>query len=162
MKNAQVINAKTDAYFNTNNNKWFDESVEFHKKSDFPLIPLCAEGKLNAEVAKQNIDILLVAGHETTASTISFAVLLLAMHPNIQEQVFNELHSIYETPDQETTYEMMQKFDLLDRVIKETMRLFPVGFNFLRMPTVDVPLRNCVIPKGVIITMPVYTLHRVF
>lgn len=169
IKILQVINTKTDHYLqkqnaNVNNNNMKNvenESVDLLSKFDFPFITLSAEGKLNKEIAEENIDVLLVAGHETTATTIAFAVLLLAMHPDIQDQVFDELHSVYETHDQETTYDLMQKLDLLDRVIKETMRLFPSVFAFLRCPTVDIQLRNCVIPKGVVIGLPVYTLHRV-
>lgn len=148
-----MIDAKTNAYLAENNNTF--------GKSDCPLIPLYVKGELSEELVKQQIDVLLVAGHETTASTIAYAILMLAMHPNIQEQVFNELHSIYETQSQETNYEVMQKCELLDRVIKETMRLFPVVFAFLRTPTADIPLKSCVIPKGVTIAVPIYTLHRV-
>lgn len=132
-----------------------------HKGPSFPFIPLCVEGKFNEEVAKQQIDIIFIAGHETTASTIAYTMLMLAMHPNIQEQVFDELHSIYETQNQEASYEEMQKSELLDRVIKETMRLFPSVYLFSRTSMIDIPLKSCVIPKGSTITLPVYTMHRV-
>lgn len=124
-------------------------------------MPPCIEGQFSEEMVKQQIDVLLIAGHETTASTIAYVILMLAMHPNIQEQVFDELRSKYDSPDQETTYEKMQSLHLLDRVIKETTRLFPVVFGFSRTPAVDIPLKNCVIPKGVSIILPVYTAHRV-
>lgn len=159
-----MINLKTDDNLNTNNNNiktLESESEDSDGKFDSPLTPLIAEGKLSREVAEENIDVLLIAGHETTATTISYALLLLAIHPDIQDQLFAELHSVYETQDQETTYEIMQKLDLLDRVIKETMRLFPSVFAFTRSSTVDLQLKNCIIPKGVNIAMPVFTLHRV-
>lgn len=124
-------------------------------------MPLCIDGQFSQEMVTQQIDVLLIAGHETTASTIAYVILMLAMHPDIQEQVFAELRSSYDSPDQETTYEKMLSLHLLDRVVKETTRLFPVVFGFSRTPAVDIQLKNCVIPKGVSVIMPVYTTHRV-
>lgn len=131
------------------------------KNADFPLIPLYVDGKLNEELVKQQIDILLEAAHETTTSTMAYSILLLAMHPNIQEQVFNELHSVHDTQNQEATYDIMQKYELLDCVIKETMRLFPAAYAVSRTPSADIPLKYYVIPKGVTIVLSLYTLHRV-
>lgn len=145
----------------TNNNTKINEIDEQNLKTDFPLIPLCIEGQFSEELVKQQIDVLLVGGHETTGSTIAYAILMLAMHPDIQEQVFRELRSKYDSPDQETTYEKMQSLNVLDRVVKETTRLFPAIFAFSRTPAVDIQLKSCVIPKGVTVIMPVYTAHRV-
>lgn len=138
-----------------------DDIENRHKGPAFPFIPPCVEGKFNEEVAKQQIDIIFIAGHETTASTIAYAILMLAMHPEIQEQVFDELHSIYETQNQEVSHDEMQRSELLDRVIKETMRLFPSVYLFSRTSMIDVSLKSCVIPKGSTIALPVYTMHRV-
>lgn len=144
-----------------NNNTKIDDSDEQNLKHYFPLIPPCIEGKFSEEMVKQQIDVLLIAGHETTASTIAYVILMLAMHPHIQEQVFDELRSKYQDQNQETTYDKMLNLHLLDRVIKETTRLFPVVFGFSRTPAVDIQLKSCVIPKGVSVIMPVYTTHRV-
>lgn len=156
----QVFDAKTNAYLETNNNT-FEELENPHQNSDCPLIPPCVEGKLSDEVVKQQFDILFIAGHDTTASTIAYAALMMAMHPKIQDQVFNELNSIYSTQNEDTTYAHTQKCAILDRVVKETMRLFPSVYLFSRTPRIDIPLKNCVIPKGSTVALPVYTMHRV-
>lgn len=112
-------------------------------------------------MVKQNIETLLMAGFETTASAISFAILMVAMHPKIQEQVIAEFRSVYDSPDEETTYEHIQKMPLLDRILKESMRLFPIAYLIGRTPTADIELNKCVIPKGIRITVLIYTMHRV-
>ena len=38
----------------------------------------------------------LAAGYETTSVTLTFATYLLALHPEAQERVFNEIHDYYE------------------------------------------------------------------
>lgn len=126
-----------------------------------PIIPLYFKGRLSEEILKQQIETFLMAGYETTASTISFTILLLAMHPHIQDEVFLELLSVYDTQNEETTNEHIQKLHRLNRVIKESMRLLPVGSIIERTATADIPLRNCILPKNTIILMSFYTMHRV-
>lgn len=112
-------------------------------------------------MVKQQFETLLMAGFETTASAISFAILMVAMHQEIQENAFNELRSVYDSQDEETTYEHIQKLHLLDRILKESMRIFPIAYLIGRTPTADIALSNCVIPKGIKITILIYTMHRV-
>lgn len=131
------------------------------KKPQLPILSLYFEGKLTEEMVKQQFETLLMAGFETTASAISFAILMVAMHQDIQEQAFNELRSVYDSQDEETTYEHIQKLHLLDRILKESMRIFPIAYLIGRTPTADIPLSNCVIPKGIKITILIYTMHRV-
>lgn len=130
-------------------------------KAEFPFVSLFVEGKLSEDMVKQQIQIMLMVGHESTGMTIAQVILILAMHPNIQEQVLDELRSVFNTQDEETTYEHIKKLNLLDRVIKETLRLFPPAGSLLRLSTADVPISSYVLPKNTIIHMRLYTLHRV-
>lgn len=86
---------------------------------------------------------------------------MVAIHQDIQEQVFAELRSAYDSPDEETAYKHIQKMPLLDRILKESMRLFPVAYIIGRTPTADIPLKNCVIPKGIRVIISMFTMHRV-
>ena len=58
---------------------------------------------------------------------ISYAILMLAMHPEHQERVFEEVKLLL--PDKYTdkvlTYEDLNSLEYTERVLKETMRLFP-------------------------------------
>ncbi|XP_055297855.1 cytochrome P450 4C1-like [Sitodiplosis mosellana] len=156
-----VFDEKITAYMSRSDNTTQEEYIEkISKRAELPFIPLFIEGKLSEEVVKQQIEIMLNVGHETTGSTTAYVILMLAMHLNIQDQVLDELRSIFDTQDEETTYEHIQKMHLLDRVIKETMRLFPVGPFLERISTADVPISNCVLPKSTVILICFYTLHR--
>lgn len=143
------------------NHKDFKEDSN-NKTTFLPFISLFLEGKLDEDLVKDQLETLLIAGYEPTTSTIANTILILAMHPSIQDQVFDELRSIYESPNGETTYEHIQKMHLLNRVINEVLRLCPPAHYLERSSTVDIPISNCVIPKGTMFLTMFYTLHRVW
>lgn len=118
-------------------------------------------GRCSEKLIKEQIETMLMAGSDTTALTISFAILMLAMHPEIQERLFEELQSVYDTQDEATLNNHLTRLTYLDCCLKETMRLFPVASLIGRTPTVDIPVSNCTIPKGTIIALSILTLHRV-
>lgn len=157
----QVFNQKTKAYLSNNNNTQKENVEKLSGGPQLPIIPLFVEGKLGEEMVKQQIEIILLAGHDTTATTAVHTILMLAIHPQIQEQLVDELHSVFDAQDEATTYEHMQKLHHLDRVIKETMRLFPVAPFIERTATADVPISNCILPKNSLIPLSFYTMHRI-
>lgn len=85
------------------------------------------EGKFSDKVVKDQIEIILGAGFDSSSLTLAFTLLLLAMYPDIQEKLFNELHSCYDEQNEKNTNERIQQLLYLDCVVKESMRLFPVG-----------------------------------
>lgn len=52
---------------------------------------------------------------------------MLAMNPEIQERVYKELTEVYDDESSESTIETIGKLEYMEMVIKETMRLLPVG-----------------------------------
>ncbi|KAI9351295.1 cytochrome P450, partial [Obelidium mucronatum] len=79
---------------------------------------------------KGNSFVFLLAGHETTAGTLTFALGLLALHPTKQEALFTEVKEI--VGDSEAPkYSDYSKFKYAMAVLNETLRLFP--------PVVSIP-----------------------
>lgn len=138
-----------------------DSQISDKNLDEHPFIGSYIQGKFSEDLMKQQIETMLNGGFETSGRAIAYVILMLAIHPNIQEQVFAELRSVFDTPDEETTYEHLQKLPLLDRVIKETMRLFPVAPFIERVSSAEVPISNCVLPKNTYISISFFTLHRV-
>jgi cytochrome P450 len=89
---------------------------------------------------------LLVAGHETTATGLSWAIELLARHPEA-------LHRLEESvASGEDTY--------LDAVIKETLRLRPVIALVLRKLVEPMEIGGRLLPAGVSVAPSIYLVHR--
>lgn len=125
------------------------------------LFRLLYLGKFSEEMSKQQIETVLMAGSETSALSLSYTILMLAMHPDVQDRLYDELHSVFVAQDEETTYEHLKCLTYLDRIVKEVQRLFPAAPLIARCATADIPISNCTIPKSAFIMMSIFNMHRV-
>jgi cytochrome P450 family 135 len=89
---------------------------------------------------------LLVAGHETTATALSWAIELLARHPAELERLEADV------ADGDGAY--------LDAVIKETLRLRPVIALVLRKLMEPMEIGGRLLPAGVSVAPSIYLVHR--
>lgn len=155
---------KKKEYISENKNSSKNIDDESFKKPQILvdlLLDLIQSGKIDEKTAIDEIETILIAGNETTALAVSFVILILAMYPDVQERVYDELHTVYTSQDEETTNEHFQKLTYLDRVIKETLRLYPVGPFMIRKAMADIQLSKCTVPKNCYITLSLFNLHRV-
>lgn len=67
----------------------------------------------------------LFQGHDTTAAGSSFVLCLLAAHQNIQDKVHEEMEEIYGGSDRSCTFADTLQMKYLERVILESLRLYP-------------------------------------
>lgn len=125
------------------------------------LLELYFTNKLDDKIIRDQIETIVIAGNETTALSLSYITLLLAMYPDVQEKVYDELHTVFDSQDEEMNYEHIQRLSYLDRVIKEGMRVLPVVPFMMRTATADTQISECIIPKDAFILMSIYNLHRV-
>jgi cytochrome P450 len=101
---------------------------------------------------------LFVAGHETTATALSWTLFLLAEHPAVQRDLLAEIDRVLGVAP--PTMEQLARMPLLDAVIKESLRLVPPGLWFLRLPTEDTHLGPYPVPAGTRILWSPVALHR--
>lgn len=110
---------------------------------------------------KQLIDeitILFVAGHETTANALSFTSWLLARHPEVQQKVFSEIDKVnYEN---NTLINNIGKLQYTKSVIDESMRLYPPAWITDRENLEDDDLGGFHIRKDTLVGISFYELHR--
>ncbi|KAL4249351.1 cytochrome P450 family protein [Abortiporus biennis] len=102
--------------------------------------------RLSDEDILNNINTLLFAGSDTTALSITWTLLLLAMYPELQTRLRNELLSISPSTSLESLSpeEVISLYDngistlpYLDNVVKETLRLIPPVHSSMRCATQD-------------------------
>jgi cytochrome P450 len=86
------------------------------------VIELMTENGLSEAEIRDNVSLFFLAGHETTALTLSWLVSLLVRYPEVQEKARKE---VFEKVPNETSYEILKELPYLDGLIKETLRIHP-------------------------------------
>ncbi|MFV5170635.1 cytochrome P450 [Bacillus cereus] len=97
--------------------------------------------QLNDEELVGHTFTLYVAGHETTANALTWAIFLLSQHPDILYRLLEELDGC------DPTIEKLGSLSLLDGVIKETLRLLPPAGIGVRITSDSCKLGDFTIPK---------------
>ncbi|EAT35033.2 AAEL012770-PA [Aedes aegypti] len=127
------------------------------------LFELAVENKqqLSKEDIPEHLDTIIFAGNDTTATTMSNLLLMLAMHPDVQERVYQEVMEACPDLEQPVSMEDTAKLTYTEMVCKETMRLFPVGPLIGRIAEVDIKISDeHVIPAGSEVGCGIYMVHR--
>ncbi|XP_045506944.1 cytochrome P450 4C1-like [Colias croceus] len=110
---------------------------------------------------REEVLTFIVAATDTSAVSICFTLKLLAKYPEIQQRVYEEIYSIFGDSERLLEKDDLPKLQYLERVIKETIRLFPPVPFIIRTATEDFPLnKDITIPKGAGVTVSMYGLHR--
>ncbi|XP_037050461.1 probable cytochrome P450 313a4 [Bradysia coprophila] len=103
---------------------------------------------------------MMSGGFETTALTVSYIVLMLALHPEYQERVFEELREIFTDQRSDVTAEDISKFKYTDQFIKETMRFTPTVPFVTRYAKKDFQIGKHTVPEGTELIVSIFHLHR--
>jgi enediyne biosynthesis protein E7 len=104
------------------------------------------------------IKTLIVAGHETTASTLNWIWYLLSQNPQVEEQLWQELDNLLGT--EPPSLDELRRFQYTAEVIEETLRLYPAGWLLTRRALKDDQLGNYFVPAGTEIYISPYFIQR--
>jgi cytochrome P450 len=116
-----------------------------------------AERMTNKQLRDEVITIFL-AGHETTANALSFALYLLAQHPEMKQRIADEVKQAI--GDSEMTYENVSRLSYTMMVIKEAMRLYPPVWGITRDAAKEDIIGGHRIKKGDSIVVSPWAVHR--
>ncbi len=101
---------------------------------------------------------ILIAGHETTANALSWAMHLLGQHPAVQELVHEEVAGVLRGVS--PTADDVGKMPLVRAVIDETMRLYPPAWMLGRSARKDDTLGEFAVQGGHFVLVSPYITHR--
>ncbi|EDV35648.1 uncharacterized protein Dana_GF12365 [Drosophila ananassae] len=104
--------------------------------------------------------VFFVAGFETSSSTMGFCLYELALQPDIQDRVREEIQSVLNGG--EITYDALAQMTYLEQVIAETLRKHPIISSLLRETNLDykVPNTNVIIERGSTVLIPIHNIHH--
>jgi cytochrome P450 len=101
---------------------------------------------------------LLLAGHETTAVSLSWTWLLLANHPEVEQKLWAELRTVLN--GRSPTLQDLSALPYTERVVKEAMRLYPPVWALTRTPLKDFEIAGYRVPAGSPVLMSQWVAHR--
>ncbi|XP_059612264.1 probable cytochrome P450 9f2 [Phlebotomus argentipes] len=110
--------------------------------------------------------LFLLAGFETTSSVLSFTAYEIAVNPDVQEKLFEEIKEIAEElQGKKLSYDILQKMKYMDMVISESMRKWPAGAIAERICNKEFKLeydkgRFFDMPVDLNIWIPIIGFHR--
>ena len=111
------------------------------------------------EQLKDEVMTIFLAGHETTANTLTWTLYLLAEHQQIGLRLQNELKSVLGTKKYPTMVDL-PKLEYTKKIISESLRLYPPAWALGRQVIKDYRVEKYSIPAGSIILMSQYVMHR--
>jgi cytochrome P450 len=102
---------------------------------------------------------LLLAGHETNANVLAWTFYLLAQRPDAEQRVHEEAKAVlagrpaYSVDD-------LDRLVYARQVMQEGLRLYPPGWFVGRQAQADVKVGDYVVPKGAMVLVSQYVMHR--
>ncbi|XP_050362594.1 cytochrome P450 4g15-like [Nymphalis io] len=118
--------------------------------------------KITDHEIKEEVDTIMFEGHDTTAAGSSFVLCLLGIHQDIQARVYDELYGIFGDSDRPATFEDTLQMKYLERVILESLRMYPPVPIIARKLKRDVKIatKNYVLPAGATVVIGQFQIHR--
>ncbi|CAG2116726.1 unnamed protein product, partial [Medioppia subpectinata] len=112
---------------------------------------------------RSHVDTFMFGGHDTTASSLMFTIMLVGQHPDVQVcRIHEELDNIFsDDTTREMTVDDLRRLKYLDQCVRESLRLFPPIQIIGRQIEAPFTLKNGYhIPRGTTCYIPLICLHR--
>ncbi|CDY12618.1 BnaA02g12860D [Brassica napus] len=117
------------------------------------------KNNLNVQIIMDECKTFFFTGHETTSLLLTWTLMLLAHNPTWQEKVRHEVRQVC-GQDGIPSVEQLSSLTSLNKVINESLRLYPPATLLPRMAFEDIKLGDLIIPKGLSIWIPVLAIHH--
>jgi cytochrome P450 len=101
---------------------------------------------------------LFLAGHETTAISLSWTFYLLAQSPEVEERMVRELDDVL--GGREPSVDDLPRLRYVEMVVKESMRLYPPAWRVGREAITDCEVGGFPVPAGAQLIMSQWVTHR--
>ncbi|XP_047369372.1 cytochrome P450 4c3-like isoform X2 [Vespa velutina] len=154
----KIIAERKQEWIN-NQNDDSDKPMKKHRALLDLLLEISKDGTILTDTnIRDEVNTFMFAGHDTTATSISWILYALGRRPEYQEQILDEYDEI--VGDKEITLETLNKLVLLEACIKESWRLYPVVPLIARQIYNPIKILGHNIPVGSTVLINSYLLHR--
>ncbi|QIW99078.1 hypothetical protein AMS68_004596 [Peltaster fructicola] len=131
-----------------------------HMEETDMLRDVIASGAFKDSEVVDQMMTFLAAGHETTASALSWCCYLLATNPHAQSKLFQELQAKMPAEAEQIDYRTFEQLPYLNGVCEEVLRLFPTVPVTVREVTSEMVMCGVVVPRETTILIVPYAVNR--
>jgi cytochrome P450 len=117
-----------------------------------------SEATMSQQEIVDQLITFLFAGHETTALALTYALHTLGHHPEHADRLREEVASV--TDGDPPGLLDLPAMEDTERVVKETLRLYPPAYALLREAQEDVAVGGYRVPEGTKVSVPQIHIHR--
>ncbi|KAH7412846.1 cytochrome P450 [Cadophora sp. MPI-SDFR-AT-0126] len=114
---------------------------------------LSSDDALSREQIVEDMLQFIIAGHETSAGSLTWTTYALATNPSIQDRLRKEILSATRTGNKEIDYAAIESMRFLNNVLRESIRLYSPSLTLPREAAEDMVVGDVHIPKGTTVTM---------
>jgi cytochrome P450 family 4 len=126
-KRRRIFTEKTEekqSDVSENENVYMGSQKKRHAMMD-TLLHAQSRGLIDDDGIAEETDTFTFEGHDTTSAGMTFTLLLLAHHPEAQDKLFEEIQDVLDASTQSFTMDTFNKMTYMERVLKESMRIYP-------------------------------------
>ena len=136
-----------------------------HETTDMKTSDASSKKSLTDNEIVANTILVLIAGFETTATTLTYTSYSLAMNPQVQNKLREEINKAFDENGGDLPYNILSGLKYLDAVISETLRMYPPVTRVERKATQPYVLetedgKKISLRKGDFIAVPIYAVHH--
>jgi cytochrome P450 len=120
-------------------------------------------GRMTDDQLRDEIVTIFIAGHETSALTLTWAWYELARHPEIEARLHAEVDSVLRDANGAVrlpTTDDLPRLEYTRRIIAEAMRLYPPIWAVGRRALADVQIGGYTLPAGALVLISQYVVHH--
>jgi len=113
---------------------------------------------MTAKQLRDEVLVLIVAGHETSANALAWILYLLSMHPRVEQKLLQELNE--QLKQRDVSLSDLPNLPYTNKVIQEAMRLYPPAWITDRVALEDDTIGGHHIPKGTPVFVYINGIHN--
>jgi cytochrome P450 len=113
---------------------------------------------MSARQIRDEVITMLLAGHETTALTLSWTWYLLGLHPAVDMQLAEEVHTVLR--GRSPTFDDVPRLRFTEQVVSEALRLYPPAYAIGRQALTDCEIGGYHVRAGTTVYVSPWVMHR--
>ncbi|KAF0532036.1 cytochrome P450 [Gigaspora margarita] len=130
-------------------------SLIVNANEKLPVYEQLTHSELHCQVMQ-----LLIGGHETTSTALTWVLYYLAKNPDVQDRLRKEILEVFIDCNHSPTFDEIDQLKYLECVFKEVLRIAPPVPLLTRYNAKDEVMNGYVIPKGTPLMIPIYAIHH--